>query len=271
MDLSNITYSNKFLNFSMDYNISNPNSRLFTNNANIYNKNQNKTNLSPIKKIEQSSNHNIIIPSHSNERLFQFKDEFAKIRNILTNDPLRNPNLKPQDCCELYGYPLLSEIESVPQFNNVFRQKYLIKTLFDNKYIYINAKQYHRILRRREIRKKLNNFIQNQYKLDKNKKYHHESRHNHAMNRERGKGGRFIGKKDKKINKKIEEEGEEENENEERKEKKNQESREESKNADSSDKDKNIISKNNKIKISNKIKNEEVLNEGRKKKKKYKS
>ena len=271
MDLSNITCSNKYLNFSMDYNFSNPNSRLFTNNLNIYNKNQNKSNLSPIKKMDTNSNNNIIIPGHSNERLFQFKDEFAKIRNILTNDPLRNPNLKPQDCCELYGYPLLSEIENVPQFNNVFRQKYLIKTLFDNKYIYINAKQYHRILRRREIRKKLNNIIQNQYKLDKNKRYHHESRHNHAMNRERGKGGRFIGKKDKKFNKINEEEGKEEDENEEAKEKKAEDNSEENKNSDNPDKDKNIIFKNNKTKTNNKSKNEETSNRMKKKKKKYKS
>ena len=270
MDLSN-TYSNKYLNFSMDYNISNPNSRLFTNNVNIYNKNQNKSNLSPIKKIEPNSNHNIIMPGNSNERLFQFKDEFAKIRNILTNDPLRNPNLKPQDCYELYGYPLLSEIENVPQFNNVFRQKYLIKTLSDNKYIYINAKQYHRILRRREIRKKLHNFIQNQYKLDKNKKYHHESRHNHAMNRERGKGGRFIGKKDKKFNKTSEDEKDEEDENEEAKEKNVEENSNENKNGDNPVKDKKVIFKNNKTKTNNKSKNEEELNGVKKKKRKYKS
>jgi len=74
---------------------------------------------------------------------------------------------------------------------------------------YVNAKQYRRILKRREARAKLEEFFRRQRQIkasatgnrsgngsddDKKRTYTHESRHRHAMKRPRGPGGRFLTK-----------------------------------------------------------------------------
>lgn len=129
--------------------------------------------------------------SSSNFIPFNYRDEVSNIERV--QDKML-PNSDFHDIMHEMSY--LNEYDpfNIPNFQKLFTQKMPLKTLKEKEYILVNSKQYFRILKRREKRKVLMELIRID-PYDKEKKYHHESRHKHAMNRERGKGGRFLSKK----------------------------------------------------------------------------
>ncbi|KAE8682925.1 Nuclear transcription factor Y subunit A-7 [Hibiscus syriacus] len=93
-----------------------------------------------------------------------------------------------------YGQPAIDVIAIQAQMGggSALAQIPLPLDLAEDDPVYVNAKQYNGILRRRRHRSKL----EAQNKLVKSRKsYLHESRHRHALNRVRGSSGRFLSKK----------------------------------------------------------------------------
>ncbi|RDX84030.1 Nuclear transcription factor Y subunit A-3, partial [Mucuna pruriens] len=92
-----------------------------------------------------------------------------------------------------YGPQAINQPQMFPQMLGLASTRIALPVeLAEDGPIYVNAKQYHGILRRRQSRAKL----EAQNKLIKSRKpYLHESRHRHALKRVRGSGGRFLSAK----------------------------------------------------------------------------
>ncbi|KAG9230567.1 CCAAT-binding transcription factor (CBF-B/NF-YA) subunit B-domain-containing protein [Amylocarpus encephaloides] len=88
-----------------------------------------------------------------------------------------------------HGAPRPS-VPPMPVNNQHPQSPELVSGAVEESPLYVNAKQFHRILKRRVARQKLEEALRLTSKG--RKPYLHESRHNHAMRRPRGPGGRFL-------------------------------------------------------------------------------
>lgn len=165
---------------------------------NLYKEDDNSQNISNLEP--KKSSQNILKTNIKEQKNLEKTFEMDKLQSLLVNNFCSNTSNFLNNAPEfinLYGcnYWTDFDIYNFASMKNSLTQKIPIKTLSDNKYIYVNSRQYLRIIKRREMRKKLNkqNEIHQNLKNNK-KKYHFESRHNHAMKRQRGKGGRFLSK-----------------------------------------------------------------------------
>mmetsp|Transcript_9370 Transcript_9370/g.16896 ORF Transcript_9370/g.16896 Transcript_9370/m.16896 type:complete len:141 (+) Transcript_9370:149-571(+) len=124
----------------------------------------------------------------------------APTKDAAATAPPVQSNVAPAQGVYAPGMPMMVPPGAQPNvmFQSMPQPMQYYQVVPEEQPIFVNAKQYKRILKRREDRKKRSGDELHAAVIGKDKqKYQHESRHKHAARRPRGPGGRFLSREER--------------------------------------------------------------------------